>query len=235
MCSFAAILSPSGFGSGGQVPRRPLRMPCPPAFPFVLLLGVLAWLLHRWARRIRPKAAEACPRNTREVIPVHPLARDSEHELRELVIPEVVTDCVPAEAPRAYEHKFGAPRSELYKMDYSPVDEDVPSLIHAAVSDELQRPLVEQRLEQLRLFCFDLPASGWVQPHDPRVLLRFLLARQCNVHRAREMLQDVLSWRRQHDVAHALPQWEKVKHERFDSYWKASGGIFKEAAIVDFN
>ena len=178
MCSFAAILSPSGFGSGGQVPRRPLRMPCPPAFPFVLLLGVLAWLLHRWARRIRPKAAEACPRNTREVIPVHPLARDSEHELRELVIPEVVTDCVPAEAPRAYEHKFGAPRSELYKMDYSPVDEDVPSLIHAAVSDELQRPLVEQRLEQLRLFCFDLPASGWVQPHDPRVLLRPLLAEE---------------------------------------------------------
>lgn len=156
------------------------------------------------------------------MIPVHPLTRESEPELRELVIPAEVPDCVPAEAQR-YEHKFGAPRSELYKMDYRPVDEDVPCLIQAAISDELQRPHVEQRLEQLRLLCGDLPASGWVQPRDPRVLLRFLLARQCNVHRAREMLQDVLSWRQQHHVADALPHWEKVKHERFDSYWKASG------------
>ncbi|CAE6942885.1 PGA [Symbiodinium sp. CCMP2592] len=134
------------------------------------------------------------------------------------------------------EMKFGAPRSEIYNLGFYPINEDIPALVEVAVRDESKRKGVEQKLRQLRRLSEDLPPSGWVQTRDPRVLLRFLLARQCSVERALEMLQSVLTWRQQNGAANALPLWNKVKHERFDFYWKAFGctGIDREGDPVVF-
>lgn len=76
------------------------------------------------------------------------------------------------------------------------------------------------KLRRLRQLAEGLPGSGWVQPQDLRVLLRFLIARQLNVERALEMLQKVLHWRQQHGVSNVLPLWDKALHERFDRYFK---------------
>ncbi|CAE7945647.1 PGA [Symbiodinium sp. KB8] len=132
--------------------------------------------------------------------------------------------------------KFGAPRSEIYNIGFYPINEDIPALVEVAIRDQSKRKDVEQKLRQLRRLSEDLPASGWVQTKDPRVLLRFLLARQCNVERALEMLQSVLTWRQQNGAANALPLWNKVKHERFDFYWKAFGctGVDREGDPVVF-
>eukprot|EP00435_Cladocopium_sp_Y103_P041637 s104_g11.t1 len=83
-----------------------------------------------------------------------------------------------------------------------------------------QVQIAASKLRRLRQLAEGLPGSGWVQPQDLRVLLRFLLARQLNVERALEMLQHVLHWRQQHGVSNALPLWDKALHERFDRYFK---------------
>ena len=142
-------------------------------FPVWLLLGPLLCLALclRWARRrSRPKD------NARD-------RSDLEWELK-IELPTESPDCllgVPKEShakeplalPRApLEHKFGAPRSELYKIEYYPIDEDTSSLIQAAIRDESQHQKLEEKLQQLSLLCRHFPASGWVQPQDPRVLLR---------------------------------------------------------------
>ncbi|CAE6910335.1 SFH2 [Symbiodinium natans] len=134
------------------------------------------------------------------------------------------------------EMKFGYPRSEIYSLDFYPINEDIKALVEVAVRDASKRQDVEQKLRQFRRLSEDLPGSGWVQPKDPRVLLRFLLARQCNVERAFQMLQSVLTWRQQNGAANALPLWNKVKHERFDFYWKSFGctGLDRDGDPVVF-
>ncbi|CAE7663878.1 SFH2 [Symbiodinium sp. CCMP2592] len=121
------------------------------------------------------------------------------------------------------DNKFGAPRSELYGLTYYPIAEDVTALIQVAVRDASKHAEVEEKLEQLRALSTDLPGSGWVQPQDLRVLLRFLLARQCHVEEAFTMLRSVLEWRQQSDATNVLPRWEKRRHEKLDLHWKALG------------
>ncbi|CAE7416608.1 SFH2 [Symbiodinium sp. CCMP2456] len=134
------------------------------------------------------------------------------------------------------DNKFGAPRSELYGLTYYPIAEDVTALIQVAVRDASRHEEVEEKLEQLRTLSTDLPGSGWVQPQDPRVLLRFLLARQCHVEEALAMLRSVLEWRQQSDAANVLPCWEKRRHEKLDLHWKALGrsGVDHEGDPVVF-
>jgi len=134
------------------------------------------------------------------------------------------------------DNKFGAPRSELYGLTYYPIAEDVTALIQVAVRDASKHAEVEEKLEQLRALSTDLPGSGWVQPQDPRVLLRFLLARQCHVEEALAMLRSVLEWRQQSDATNVLPRWEKRRHEKLDLHWKALGrsGVDHEGDPVVF-
>ncbi|CAE6931901.1 Bifunctional phosphatase IMPL2, chloroplastic [Symbiodinium microadriaticum] len=134
------------------------------------------------------------------------------------------------------DNKFGAPRSELYGLTYYPIAEDVTALIQVAVRDASRHAEVEEKLEQLRALSTDLPGSGWVQPQDSRVLLRFLLARQCHVEEALAMLRSVLEWRQQSDAANVLPRWEKRRHEKLDLHWKALGrsGVDHEGDPVVF-
>ena len=58
-----------------------------------------------------------------------------------------------------------------------------------------------------------------------KVLLRFLIARKCDVERALDMLHSVLEWR-QENATSMLSSWGKSdqgKHEKFDLYWKPLG------------
>mmetsp|Transcript_41546 Transcript_41546/g.96714 ORF Transcript_41546/g.96714 Transcript_41546/m.96714 type:complete len:426 (+) Transcript_41546:33-1310(+) len=134
------------------------------------------------------------------------------------------------------ERKFGHPRSELYSTTFYPINEDISALLEVAVRDSSKHQEVERNLQHLRRLCDELPACGWLQPQDPRVLLRFLLARKCNVERALNMIQSVLSWRQQSGAANLLPLWDKVQHEKFDSYWKTLGvtGVDRDGDPVLF-
>lgn len=118
------------------------------------------------------------------------------------------------------EYKYGQPRSKLYSTTFAPINEDLRGVIQVAVPDPGKHEEVAVKLRRLRQLAEGLPGSGWVQPQDLRVLLRFLIARQLNVERALEMLQKVLHWRQQHGVSNALPLWDKALHERFDRYFK---------------
>jgi len=108
----------------------------------------------------------------------------------------------------------------LYSTTFAPINEDLRGVIQVAVPDPGKHEEVAVKLRRLRQLAEGLPGSGWVQPQDLRVLLRFLIARQLNVERALEMLQKVLHWRQQHGVSNALPLWDKALHERFDRYFK---------------
>eukprot|EP00913_Durusdinium_trenchii_P024707 g23193.t1 len=99
------------------------------------------------------------------------------------------------------EYKFGPPRSELYGTSFGIIDEDINRLIQAVVPN----PAKHQELKRM----------GY-----NRVLLRFLLARQLNVQKALEMLQNTLQWRQRSGVSNVLPLWDKALHERFDRYFK---------------
>ncbi|CAE7665355.1 SEC14L2 [Symbiodinium pilosum] len=120
------------------------------------------------------------------------------------------------------ELKYGLPRSKLYSTSFAPVNEDLDALLRSvlrgAPTTSTRRALLE-----LRHLAEDLPASGWVQPRDPRVLLRFLLARNCNVQQALDMIQSTIEWRSQNSAADVLPRWDKVPFEAADRYWKCQG------------
>lgn len=128
----------------------------------------------------------------------------------------------PAVSTRGWnaEYKFGLSRSKLYSTTFTPVKEDMGRLIQVAIPDPAKHEEVSSKLCRLRQLAEGLPGSGWVQPQDVRVLLRFLMARQLNVEKALEMLQNVLTWRQQNGVSNTLPMWDKALHERFDRYFK---------------
>mmetsp|Transcript_37356 Transcript_37356/g.87651 ORF Transcript_37356/g.87651 Transcript_37356/m.87651 type:complete len:416 (-) Transcript_37356:66-1313(-) len=120
------------------------------------------------------------------------------------------------------EYKFGFPRSKLYSTNFSPINEDLDALLRAALPGQ-PTTMIRRSLLELRHLAEDLQASGWLQPRDPRVLLRFLLARNCNVQQALDMIQSTIQWRLDHNVADALPRWDKVPYEVSDRYWKCLG------------
>lgn len=118
------------------------------------------------------------------------------------------------------EYKFGPPRSELYGTSFGIIDEDINRLIQAVVPNPAKHQEIATKLRELKRLCDGWPSYGWVQSQDNRVLLRFLLARQLNVQKALEMLQNTLQWRQRSGVSNVLPLWDKALHERFDRYFK---------------
>ncbi|CAJ1377221.1 unnamed protein product [Effrenium voratum] len=118
------------------------------------------------------------------------------------------------------EYKYGHARSDLYNTPFSPMNDDLDSLLQAAAVDPKKHEEVSRKLRQMQSLCASYPGSGWVQPRDVRVLLRFLVARQLDVSRAVQMLQSTLQWRQRSGVSRVLPCWDKAFHEHFDRYWK---------------
>eukprot|EP00931_Biecheleriopsis_adriatica_P089900 TRINITY_DN63972_c0_g1_i1.p1 TRINITY_DN63972_c0_g1~~TRINITY_DN63972_c0_g1_i1.p1 ORF type:complete len:437 (+),score=63.77 TRINITY_DN63972_c0_g1_i1:47-1357(+) len=138
---------------------------------------------------------------------------------------------------RSAEYKFGMPRSELYATTYAPMAEDIDTLVKAVIPDAIRHKDIANNLRSLRSRAAGLPASGWLQPRDNRVLLRFLMARQGNVQHALDMLRVALEWREQTGAERALSDWNKEPHEAVDPYWKTIGflGCDKDGDLVCYD
>lgn len=124
---------------------------------------------------------------------------------------------------RVLDCKYGMPRSELYETQHVVLEEDLDSLLGAALPSSVDREMVRSRLEALERKAASLQGSGWVQPSDRRVLLKFLVARNFHVDRAYDMLHSSLQWRGESGASQALAVWDKEPHEVLDRYWKACG------------
>lgn len=119
--------------------------------------------------------------------------------------------------------KYGLPRSELYATEFAPENEDLERLFNVALPAWADRAEFGKRLRTLQERARNLQASGWVQPRDPRSLLRFLVARQGNVEQALGMLHATLEWRISSGADRALVDWDKAPHVALDPHWKCLG------------
>mmetsp|Transcript_32717 Transcript_32717/g.76062 ORF Transcript_32717/g.76062 Transcript_32717/m.76062 type:complete len:440 (-) Transcript_32717:100-1419(-) len=119
--------------------------------------------------------------------------------------------------------KYGFPKEMLISTVHVPVEEDIDGLLAAALPASANRSAMRRQLQAFAQVAASVPPSGWVQPTDLRVLLRFLVARRGNIEKALEFMHSVIEWREQWGVNRALVDRDLEPHEALDRYWKVFG------------